>query len=63
MDLLVRAILVKIHSGGGAIRVFGDIIRNVVISPKEPAGFVILVIRPSKSCRLFSSPTVRYFRP
>jgi hypothetical protein len=63
VDPSVRAILVKIHGGGGAVRVFGDIIRNVVTGPKEPAGFVILVVRPGESCRLFGSPTVRYFRP
>ena len=54
--------MVKIHGGGGAVRVFGNIIRNIVIGPKEPAGFVILIVRPSKSCRLFGSPMVRYFR-
>ncbi|OCK88825.1 uncharacterized protein K441DRAFT_586700, partial [Cenococcum geophilum 1.58] len=56
------AILVKIYSKGGAVRVFSDIIRNIVTGPKEPTSFIILIIRPSKSCRLFSSPTVRYFR-
>ena len=62
VDPLIYTILVKIHSSGGAVRVFGNIIRNVVIGPKEPAGFIIFIIRPSKNCRLFGSPIVYYFR-
>ena len=62
MDLLIRAILVKIYGSRGAVRVFSNIIRNIVIGPKEPTSFIILVIRSSKGYRLFSSPIVRYFR-
>jgi hypothetical protein len=62
VDPSVQTILVKIHSRGGALRVFSNIIRNIVIGPKEPAGFIILIIRPGESCRLFNSPIIHYFR-
>ncbi|OCL14012.1 hypothetical protein AOQ84DRAFT_359276 [Glonium stellatum] len=62
VDSSVRAILVKKHSAGGAVRVFGNPIRNVVTGPNEGAGFVIVIVGPGETCRLFGSPSIRYFR-
>ena len=61
VDLSVRVILVKKHSASRAIRVFGNLIRNVIIGPDKGASFVIIIIGPSKTCRLFSSPSIWYF--
>ena len=62
VDLSVRAILIKKHSAGGAVRVFSNPIRNVVTGPDKGTGFIIVIIGPSETCRLFSSPSIRYFR-
>jgi hypothetical protein len=62
VDLLVYIILVKKYSAGRAVRVFSNPIRNVVIGPNKGAGFVIVIIGPGKTCRLFSSPSIWYFR-
>lgn len=62
VDPSVRAILVKRHGGGGAVRVNGDAVRNVVTGPDENIGFDIVVIGTGETCRLFGTPTVRYFR-
>lgn len=62
VDPLVRAILVKKHGGGGAVRVFGDTIRNVVTGPNQAVGFIVVVVRSGETCRLFGNPSVRYFR-
>ena len=58
MDLLVRVILIKKYSAGGAVRVFSNLIRNVVIGLNKDTSFVIVIIGPSKTYRLFSSPSI-----
>ena len=58
VDLLVRAILIKKHSASRAIRVFSNPIRNVVIGLDKGTSFVIVIIGPGKTCRLFSSPSI-----
>jgi hypothetical protein len=60
VDSTVRAILVKIHDGGGAVRVYSSPLQNVVTG--GGSGFVIVAIKSTESCRLFGSPSVRYFR-
>ena len=62
MDLLVRVILIKKHSASKAIKVFSNLIRNVVIGLNKGTNFVIVIIGPSKTYRLFSSPSIEYFR-
>ena len=62
VDLLVHAILIKKYSTSGAIRVFSNLIRNIVISLNKSTGFIIVIIGPSETCRLFSSPSIQYFR-
>jgi hypothetical protein len=62
VDLLVYAILIKKHSASRAVRVFSNLIRNIVIGLNKGASFIIVIIGPSKTYRLFSSPSIRYFR-
>ena len=58
VDSLVCVILIKKYSASGAIRVFSNLIRNVVIGLSKGASFVIIIIGPSKTYRLFSSPSI-----
>ena len=58
VDSLVRVILIKKYSASRAIRVFSNLIRNVVIGPNKGAGFVIIIIGPGETYRLFSSPSI-----
>jgi hypothetical protein len=62
VEASVRAILIKIHGGGGAVRVFGNRVRNVVTGPDEITGFKIIILNSGETCRLLGSPTLRYFR-
>ena len=61
VDLLVYTILIKKYSASRAVKVFGDLIRNIVIGPNKGASFIIVIIGPGKTYRLFSSPFIRYF--
>ena len=58
----VCAILVRKQSGRGAVRVNAPGMPNVETGPHKQ-GFDIVVIKPGQTCRLFLTPTVRYFRP
>ena len=58
MDLLVYAILIEKYSAYRAIRVFSNLIRNIVTGPNKGASFIIVIIGPSKTYRLFSSPSI-----
>ena len=58
VDLLVCAILVKKHSAGGAVRVFGSPIRNVVTGPNKSAGFIIIIVGSVEECMLLGNPSV-----
>ena len=61
VDLLVYAILIKKHSASRAIRIFSNLIRNIVIGLNKGASFIIIIIiiiGPSKTYRLFSSPSI-----
>lgn len=60
-DRSVRAILVKKGSSAGAVRVFGQSIRNVVTGPKEQ-GYALVIVASNEECMFLGSPTVRYFR-
>lgn len=60
-DRSVRAILVKKDSSAGAVRVFGQSIRNVVTGPKEQ-GYALVIVATNEECMFLGSPTVRYFR-
>ena len=62
VDSSVRAILIKKHSAGRAIRVFSNPIRNVVIGLNKGTSFVIVIIGSVKECILLGNPLVRYFR-
>jgi hypothetical protein len=46
--------------GGGAVRVFGDTVKNVVAD--QGAGFVIAVVGELEIYRILGNPSVRYFR-
>jgi hypothetical protein len=61
VDPAVCAILVRKRSAIGAVRVDAPGMPNVVTGPDQK-GFVIVVIRQGQTCRLFLTPTVRYFR-
>ena len=58
VDLLVYIILIKKHSASRAIRVFSNLIRNIVIGLSKDTSFIIVIIGPSKTYRLFSSPSI-----
>ena len=58
VDLLVYIILIKKYSASRAVRVFNNLIRNIVIGLNKGASFVIIIIGPSKTCRLFSSSSI-----
>jgi hypothetical protein len=61
VDSSVCAILVRKQSARGAVRVDAPGMPNVVTGPDQK-GFDIVVIRQDQTCRLFLTPTVRYFR-
>ncbi|KAK3615364.1 hypothetical protein LTR56_026633 [Elasticomyces elasticus] len=61
VDESVAAILVRKNSADGAVRIFGREIRNVVTGPQEH-GFVLVCVSEGEHCRIFGTPTVRYFR-
>jgi len=61
VESTVCAILVKIQSGAGAVRVFGDQVLNVRTGPNQRSGYVLVVIESGEDCRLFGSPSLRYF--
>ena len=58
VDLLVYIILIKKYSASRAIRVFSNLIRNIVIGLNKGTSFIIVIIGPSKTYRLFSSPSI-----
>jgi hypothetical protein len=53
MDLLVYAVLIKIHSNGRAVQVYSSPMQNVVTSLKQGIEFVIIIIKAGKTYRLF----------
>ncbi len=57
----VCAILLRKDSAWGAVRVYSNPIKNIVSGPNQGTGFVIIVIGPGQTCRLFGTPSVRYF--
>ena len=61
VDSSVRAILIKKYSAGGAVRVFSNLIRNVVIGLNKGTSFVIVVIGSVEECMLLGNPSMRYF--
>lgn len=61
VDSSVCAVLVQKKSDDGAVRLDAVGMPNVVTGPNQ-SGFDIVVIRPGQTCRLFLTPTVRYFR-
>ena len=56
--MLVCVILIKKYSASRAVRVFSDPIRNIVIGLNKGTSFVIVIIGPSETYRLFSSPSI-----
>ena len=61
VDRSIRAILVRKNGSAGAVRVFGEPIKNVVTGPKE-TGFALITIAAKEECMFLGSPSVRYFR-
>jgi hypothetical protein len=57
----IRAILVKINGGKGAIRGSQDFL--LLTGPKERKGYDIVTIDTGQICVLFGKPSIRYFRP
>jgi len=55
VDLLVRAIFIKKYNANRAVKIFSNLIRNVVINPNEGASFIIIIIKPNKIYKLFNS--------
>ena len=62
VDSSVCAVLVRIHGGGGAVRVNSVPVKNVVTGPNRGTGYVIVVIPSGETCRLYGKPSLRYFR-
>lgn len=63
VDSSVCAILVQKKGRYGAVRLDAPGMPNVATGPYEDEnGFVIVVIEPGQTCRIFLYPTVRYFR-
>ena len=58
VDLSVYTILVKKYNTSRAVKVFGNLIRNIIIGLNKSTSFVIIIVGPSKTCRLFSSPSI-----
>ncbi|KAI9891859.1 MAG: hypothetical protein M1814_002244 [Vezdaea aestivalis] len=62
VETSVCAILVKKDGPWGAVRVFSEPVTNLVTGPTQGDGFAIVVIKPGQTCRLFGTPSMRYFR-
>ena len=62
VDSSVCAVLVRIHGGGGAVRVNSIPVKNIVTGLNGGTGFVIVVIPFGETCRLYGNPSLRYFR-
>lgn len=61
IDRSVRAILVRIHSDAGLVRIYGRSIRFVATGPGQGVGFAIVVIRPKEDCIVHGHPSMRFF--
>jgi len=55
VDLLVYIILIKKYSASRAIRVFSNLIRNMVIGPNKGTSFIIVIIGSIKECMLLGN--------
>ena len=55
IDLLVYIILIKKYSASRAIRVFSNLIRNIVIGLNKGTSFVIIIIGFIKECILLKN--------
>lgn len=60
VDSSVRAILMKMDGSGGAVKVYGEIIRHIVTD--NESGFMIVAIKPGETSMLHGKPQIRYFR-
>jgi hypothetical protein len=56
--LLVYIILIKKYSASRAVRVFSNLIRNIVIGLNKGTSFVIVIIGSIKECILLGNPLV-----
>ena len=61
VDASVRAILVRRDSAGGAVRIFGREVKNIVTGPKE-SGYALVAVGADEECMFLGSPSVRYLR-
>jgi hypothetical protein len=61
IDRSVRAILVRIHSDAGLVRVYSRNIRYVAIGPDQGIGFTIAVIQRDEYCIVHGHPSMRLF--
>lgn len=59
-DSAVCAILVRKDSGAGAVT--GGTFENVLTEPKQGTRYAIIVLKSSKSCMFYGTPSMRYFR-
>ena len=55
VDLLICVILIKKHSVNRTVRVFGNLIRNIIIGLNKGTGFVIVIIGSVKECILLGN--------
>jgi len=58
VDSSVYIILIKKYSASRAVRVFSNLIRNIVIGPNKGTSFVIVIIGSIKECILLGNPLV-----
>ena len=61
VDGSIHAILIIKSSAGGAVRVFGEEVKNIVTGPRE-SGYALVVLRSGEECMFLGSPSVRYLR-
>ncbi|PVH92535.1 hypothetical protein DM02DRAFT_662851 [Periconia macrospinosa] len=61
IDRPVRAILIRIHSDTGLIRIYGRSIRVVATGPDRGVGFAMAVVRPDEDTIVHGHPSMRFF--
>ena len=62
LDPSICAVLVKIHGTVGAVRVFSDMVINVVAGPENGTEFVIVTIKRDEETTILGTPSMRHFR-
>jgi hypothetical protein len=62
IDTSIPALLLKKDGAWGAVRVDTSPVLNEVSGPGMDPGFSLILVKPGETCRIYQSPSVRYFR-